>query len=113
MREREIVSSSAFGRKMTERYDKKRDMRGISYWGIGLREDGWAKKQAQSLENAGYVYSRAIPENPPAVFPREGGLQEKATGYTFPTSAHCDDENCELGHYPWADGTEHHEEEMA
>jgi putative DNA primase/helicase len=87
MREREIMSATAFGRRIGERFRKSRKNAGLEYLGIGLIADGWDPNPTPSvgLGESG-VYSEGFFQKSKPLQPHaRAELPEKPTQPYNPT----------------------------
>lgn len=110
MREREVMTSTRFGKLMRERFNRVKGRNGNEYQGVGMAADGWA----QPSTGGGFVEGSRTVEG----WITQKGVEEK--GYSrellpatmqpsTPSTEPCTDPGCPQRHWRWLDGTRRHE----
>lgn len=87
MRDREIISATAFGRRMAERFKRHKTMSRNVYLGVGLLSDGYSKPSMYGGFMEGFrILEGFSGKSSPAIGPRVGDFPERAPNPPYPPS---------------------------
>lgn len=113
MRDREIRSSTTFGRRMGERYKRVLIEGRRRYAGIGLKAHGWASTltAGEGCTDSQVRVEGLVPESSRLSRASREGFLENDPQPSPPSPEPCEDDDCDDRHYRWADGSDRHERE--